>query len=99
MTLETSQVSVQVKEMRKTSRDRHGIKRRVQGWLTKTIAWSWRVTRGPWVCTTDQRKIGLCSMNKLSLITFRRASLVAMWLRICLQCRRRRFDPWVGKIP
>ena len=65
----------------------------------KTIAWLWRVTRGPWVCTTDQRKIGLCSMNKLSLITFRRASLVAMWLRICLQCRRRRFDPWVGKIP
>ena len=21
------------------------------------------------------------------------------WLRICLQCRRPRFDPWVGKIP
>ena len=28
-----------------------------------------------------------------------RASLVAQWLRICLQCRRSRFDPWVGKIP
>ena len=30
------------------------------------------------------------------------ASLVAQWLRICLQCRRCRrcrFDPWVGKIP
>ena len=30
------------------------------------------------------------------------ASLVAQWYRICLQCRscgRRRFDPWVGKIP
>ena len=72
---------------------------RVQGWFTKTIAWSCRVTRGPWVCTTDQRKIGLCSMNKLSLITFRRASLVAMWFGICLQCRRLRFDPWIGKIP
>ena len=21
------------------------------------------------------------------------------WLRICLQCRRPGFDPWVGKIP
>ena len=21
------------------------------------------------------------------------------WLRICLQCRRPGFDPWIGKIP
>ena len=31
-----------------------------------------------------------------------RACQVALWSRICLQCgrcRRRRFDPWVGKIP
>ena len=27
------------------------------------------------------------------------ASLVARWKRICLQCRRPGFDPWVGKIP
>ena len=26
-------------------------------------------------------------------------SQAAQWLRICLQCRRRGFDPWVGKIP
>ena len=28
-----------------------------------------------------------------------RASLVAKWSRICLQCRRFEFDPRVGKIP
>ena len=27
------------------------------------------------------------------------ASLLAQWLRICLQCRRPGFDPWVGKTP
>ena len=27
------------------------------------------------------------------------ASLVAQTIRICLQCRRPRFDPWVGKMP
>ena len=27
------------------------------------------------------------------------ASLVTQWYRICLQCRRHRFNPWVGKIP
>ena len=26
-------------------------------------------------------------------------SLVAQWLRICLQCKRPGFSPWVGKIP
>ena len=25
--------------------------------------------------------------------------VVAQWQRICLQCRRCWFDPWVGKIP
>ena len=25
--------------------------------------------------------------------------MVAQWSRICLQCRRPGFDPWVGKIP
>ena len=25
--------------------------------------------------------------------------LVAQWYRVCLQCRRPRFNPWVGKIP
>ena len=27
------------------------------------------------------------------------ASQVVQWWRICLQCRRCKFDPWVGKIP
>ena len=27
------------------------------------------------------------------------ASQVAQWYRICLQCRRPRFDPWVWKMP
>ena len=27
------------------------------------------------------------------------SSLLAQWWRICLQCRRGMFDPWVGKIP
>ena len=27
------------------------------------------------------------------------ASQVASWSRICLQCRRHRFDPWVRRIP
>ena len=27
------------------------------------------------------------------------ASLVAQWYRICLQCRKPGFDPWVEKIP
>ena len=27
------------------------------------------------------------------------ASLVAQTVKVCLQCRRRGFDPWVGKIP
>ena len=31
--------------------------------------------------------------------TLSRASLVVSWWRICLQCRRPRFDSWVGKIP
>ena len=26
-------------------------------------------------------------------------SQVAQWLRICPQCRSRKFDPWVGKFP
>ena len=30
---------------------------------------------------------------------FRISSLLPCWLRICLQCRRPGFDPWVGKIP
>ena len=28
-----------------------------------------------------------------------RASVIAGWWKICLQCRRPWFDPWVGKIP
>ena len=27
------------------------------------------------------------------------ASLVGQWWRICLQCRRSEFGPWVGKVP
>ena len=35
----------------------------------------------------------------LWMYTSIRASLVAQQWRICLQCRRPEFDPWVGKIP
>ena len=34
-----------------------------------------------------------------NIIQIQGASLVAQWLRICLQCRRCRFNPWVRKIP
>jgi len=27
------------------------------------------------------------------------ASPVTQWCRICLQCRRSEFDPWIEKIP
>ena len=35
----------------------------------------------------------------LSYIIIARASQVAQWSRICLQCRRPAFDPWILKIP
>ena len=35
----------------------------------------------------------------ISIPIFQRASLVAQMVKICLQCRRCRFDPWFGKIP
>ena len=51
MTLGTSQVSVQVKEMRKTSRDRHGIKRRKSAGLAHED--------NRLVVASDQRALGL----------------------------------------
>ena len=51
MTLETSQVSVQVKEMRKTSRDSHGIKRRKSAGLAHEDT--------SVVVASDQRALGL----------------------------------------
>ena len=35
----------------------------------------------------------------LHFCIFLRVSLVAQWWRICLQCKRCGFNPWVGKIP
>ena len=42
----------------------------------------------PW--TRLSNSTGLCSVGLLLWFT---------WQRICLQCRRPRFDPWVVKIP
>ena len=47
-----------------------------------------------WRLSSSCRELCPCSHINSS-----RASLVAQWQRICLQCRRCRFDPWVGKIP
>jgi len=33
------------------------------------------------------------------MLCIRRSPWWFRWSRICLQCRRPRFDPWVGKIP
>ena len=45
---------------------------------------------------TEHWSIWNCESGKSTLIL---ASLVAQWLRICLQCRGCGFDPWVGKSP
>ena len=37
--------------------------------------------------------------ERLASHTFHRLPWWLRWLRICLQCRRPGFDPWVGKIP
>ena len=41
------------------------------------------------------------SISSLILLTYsnKRVSQVVQWERFCLQCRRHKFDPWVGKIP
>ena len=55
--------------------------------------------------TSSFLSVGLRHISTISLhITVAgnrasRASLVAQQVRFCLQCRRPRFDPWVGKIP
>ena len=38
---------------------------------------------------------GVWHLNSLPLLK----ALLAQWERICLQCRRPGFDPWVEKIP
>ena len=41
-------------------------------------------------------------LQSLRVLQLTKASLVAQWYRMRLQCRRRRshqFDPWVTKIP
>ena len=43
-------------------------------------------------------RIIFCIFHKF-LVSLFWVSLVAQWSRICLQCRRRGFDTWVGKIP
>ena len=37
--------------------------------------------------------------NRTTPLVALRSSQVAQWSRICLLCRRCRFDPWVKKIP
>ena len=41
------------------------------------------------------------SISSLILLTYSNkwVSHVAQWQRLCLQCRKHKFDPWVGKIP
>ena len=41
------------------------------------------------------------SISSLILLTYSNkwVSQVAQWQRLCLQCRKHKFDPWVGKIP
>ena len=56
MTLGTSQVSAQVKEMRKTSRDRHGIKRKKSAGLAHED--------NRLVVASDQRALGLYHWSK-----------------------------------
>ena len=52
--------------------------------------------------TREERKPNMPSQESNSMTgdwhRDKRASLVAHMVRICLQCRRPRFDPWVGKI-
>ena len=40
-----------------------------------------------------------CYLSSSNLLFYIRASAVAQRSRICLLCRRHRFDPWVRKIP
>lgn len=71
MTLGTSQVSVQVKEMRKTSGEGKGIRREKSGGLVhEDDSLVMANDQKPRICTSDQRKIGLCSMKNLSPIVF-----------------------------
>ena len=41
------------------------------------------------------------SISSLILLTYSNkwVSQVVQWQRFCLQCRRHKFNPWVGKIP
>ena len=47
-----------------------------------------------WYCGGGYRVLYICQ-NLENFMCF----LVAQWLRICLQCCRGGFDPWLGKIP
>ena len=42
--------------------------------------------------------IDMQPLNVAAYLLFFRASLVAQWLRLCLQCTRPAFNPWVWKI-
>ena len=44
-------------------------------------------------------KLGQTALKILSIWSLPWASLVAQLVKICWQCRRLGFDPWVGKIP
>ena len=41
----------------------------------------------------------VCVYTMEHYLATKRASLEAQTVRICLQCRRHRSDPWLGKIP
>ena len=64
---------------------------------------AWALTNAKQSGDEQRRQLGFpfwASLNPISVLpTITRASQIAQWLRSHLQCKRRRFDPWVGKIP
>ena len=51
------------------------------------------------IVVTNKTTINFCAQAFVQMNAFFWASLVVHLVKICLQCRRHRFDPWVGKIP
>ena len=55
--------------------------------------------RGAWWAAVYGVAQSRTRLKRLSCSMYSWASLVAQLVRICLQCRRPRFNPWVGKMP